>query len=104
MYLFSNEISSDLKSELLNNTSKAHYVRTEIWVYKVDDKGVLSLISNKPFKTMREASRVLGIHNTVISRLMDSSEIHKGLLIYSFPQHLGSDSKGTELPDSSQDK
>jgi hypothetical protein len=60
-------------------------------VYKVDDKGVLSLIPNQPFKTMREASSVLGIHNTVLRRLMDSSEVHKGLLIYSSPQLLGSE-------------
>ena len=91
VYIFSNEISFDLKVELLNNTSKAHYMRTEIWAYKVDDKGVLSLIPNQPFKTMREASRVLGIHNTVLSRLMDSSEVYKGLRIYSSPQLLGSE-------------
>lgn len=87
VYLFRNEISSDLRIELLNNTSKAQYVRTEIWVYRVDDKGGLSLIPNQPFKTKREASRVLGIHNSVISKFMDSSVIHKGLLIYSSPQH-----------------
>lgn len=73
-------------------------MRTEIWVYKVDDKGVLSLIPNQPFKP----SRVLGIHNTVLSRLMDSSEVHKGLLIYSLPLLLGSE--GVELPDNSHDK
>jgi hypothetical protein len=54
-------------------------------VYKIDDNGVLSLIPNQPIKTQREASRVLGIHNSKIRKLIDSSEVHKGLVIYSSP-------------------
>ncbi len=87
VYFFKKEIDSNLKIELLKNTSKAPYVRTEIWVYKVDEKGGLSLIPNQPFKTKREASRVLRVHNTLISRNIDSSQIYKGLLIFSSPQH-----------------
>lgn len=73
VYFFSQEISSNLKSELLNSMSKSRYVRSEIWVYKVDDQGVLSLMPNQPIKTLEEASRILKIHHTVIKRLMDSS-------------------------------
>lgn len=51
VYFFSEEISSDLKNELLKNPAIAHYTRTEVWVYKLDKKGGLSLIPNQPFKT-----------------------------------------------------
>lgn len=87
VYFFSEEISSTLRAELLNNTHKSHYIHTELWVYQVDDKGVLNLMVNQPFKTKREASRVLLIHTSTVSRLIDSSEVYKGLLIYSSPQH-----------------
>ena len=65
--------------------------------------GVLSLMPNQPIKTRREASRVLGIHSTTISKLIDSSKIYKGLLIYSCPQHLDSDIKDA-VSNNGQDK
>nr|UYR51164.1 hypothetical protein [Morchella crassipes] len=43
---------------MLKNPTKANMNRTEIWVYKVDNKGELALIPNQPFKTKREALRV----------------------------------------------
>ena len=97
VYFFSEEISSALRTELLNSTHKCHYIHTELWVYQVDNKGVLNLMANQPFKTKREASRVLHIHTTTLSRLIDSSEVYKGLLIYSSPQHPNLNIKDTML-------
>ena len=73
MYLFKKEINSDLRKELFKNPTRAHYARTEIWVYKVDDKGGWALIPNQPFKTKREALRVLGIHIKVLNKHLDTS-------------------------------
>jgi hypothetical protein len=87
VYFFTKEIDSVLKSELLKNMSKAHYARTEIWVYRLDEYGVLNLIPNQPFKTKREAIRALKIHITVLNKYLDSSEIYKGFLIFSSPQN-----------------
>jgi hypothetical protein len=87
VYFFTKEIDSVLKSELLKNMHKAHYARTEIRVYRLDEHGVLNLIPNQPFKTKREAIRVLKIHITVLNKYLDSSEIYKGFLIFSSPQN-----------------
>lgn len=67
--------------------NKAHYARTEIWVYRLDQYGVLNLIPNQPFKSKREAIRALKIHNTKWNNYLDSSEIYKGFLIFSSPQN-----------------
>lgn len=87
VYFFTKEINSIVKSELLKNTSRAHYTRTETWVYKLGENGVLNLIPDQPFKTKREATRVLKIHITVLNRYLDSFEIYKGFLIFSSPQN-----------------
>jgi len=55
-------------------------------VYRLDEHGVLNLIPHQPFKTKREAIRVLKIHITVLNKYLDSSEIYKGFLIFSSPQ------------------
>jgi hypothetical protein len=56
-------------------------------VYKLDENGVLNLIPDQPFKTKREATRVLKIHITVLNKYLDSFEIYKGFLIFSSPQN-----------------
>lgn len=84
VYFFKKEINSDIRSEFLKNPTRAHYARTEIWVYKVDENGGLN--SNQFFKTKREAIRVLGIHVSVLNKYLDSSIIYKGLLIFSEAQ------------------
>jgi hypothetical protein len=55
-------------------------------VYKVEDNGGLTLIPNQPFKSKREALRVLGIHISVLNEHLDSSKQWKGFLIFSSPQ------------------
>jgi len=47
VYLFRKEINSVLKNELLTNLKRARNARSEIWVYKVEDNGGLTLIPNK---------------------------------------------------------
>lgn len=43
-------------------------------------------MANQPIKTLREASRAIRMHNTVIKKYIDSNEVYKGLLIFSSPQ------------------
>lgn len=86
VYFFSAEISTHVLNELLINPVKANMDRSEIWVYKVDNKGGLGLIPNQPFKTKREALRVLGLHSSVLNKHIDSSIECKGYLIFSSPQ------------------
>lgn len=84
VYFFSNEVGLDLKAQLLKNTSKlSSYARIEIWVYKRDEDGKMNLLANQPFKTMREAVRILHMHNTVIKKYIDTNKEYKGLLLYS---------------------
>jgi len=92
VYYFTKEISSGVISELLKNPTRASFVRTQIRVYRVDENGGLALIPNQPFKTKREALRVLVIHSSVLNNHLDSSIVHKGLLIFSF-QHSDDKSK-----------
>lgn len=47
VYLFRKEINSVLKNELLTNLKRARNARSEIWVYKVEDNGGLTLIPYK---------------------------------------------------------
>ena len=55
----------------------------EIWVYRRDEDGKMNLLPNQPFKTIREAVRILHIHNTVIKKYIDTNKDYKGLLLYS---------------------
>ena len=82
VYFFSKEPNSEVKAELLRKPTRVGYARTEIWVYKQDDKGGLTRIPNQPFKTKREAIRVLGIHISVLNTYLDSSEIFRDLLFF----------------------
>jgi hypothetical protein len=82
------------KNELLKNPVKVEYNRSEIWVYKVDENGGFNLIPDQPFKTKREALRVLGLHLSVLNKYLDSSIALKGLLIFSSPQQSDDKSSG----------
>jgi hypothetical protein len=86
VYFFKKELSLEIKDELLKSPSKANMDRTKILVYKVDSNGDLILMSNQPFKTKREALRVLGVHISVLNKHLDSSIECKGYFIYSSPQ------------------
>lgn len=89
VYFFKKEVNLGLKIELKKNDGKLHYVRSEIWVYKLDEKGKLKLLPNQPFKTKREAMRELHIHNTVICKYIDTGTEYKGLLLYNTAQKIG---------------
>lgn len=73
VYFFSKEISTHVLNELRKNPAKANMNRSEIWVYKVDNKGGLRLIPLQPFKTKREALRVIGLHSSVLNKHIDYS-------------------------------
>lgn len=87
VYFFSKELDSATRDYLLKNPVKASYNRSEIWVYKINENGGLDLLPDQPFKTKREALRVLGLHVNVLNKHLDSSIGLKGLLIFSSPQH-----------------
>ena len=55
VYLFKNQVSSELIDVLKNKPAIARYARAEIWVYKLDSNGELTLFPNQPFLTKREA-------------------------------------------------
>ena len=84
VYLFKEEINLDLKREL-KNTQNLKNIRTEIWVYKLDEEGKFYLLPNQPFKTKREAARELHIHNTKISEHLDTGKEYNGFFMYSSP-------------------
>jgi hypothetical protein len=52
----------------------------------IDNNGGLAKIPNQPFKTKREALRV--IHLSVLNKHLNSFKEYKGLLIFSFSQHV----------------
>ena len=87
VYFFKKEINSDLKMELMKQAEKFHYARGEIWAYKLEGEGKKILLPNQPFKTKREAVRELHMHNTVISKYIDTGIEYKGLLLYSTAQN-----------------
>jgi hypothetical protein len=74
-----------IKTELLKFTNNFNNVRTEVWVYRLDEKEKLNLLPNQPFKTKKEAARELHIHNTKINEYLDSGKEYKGFFIYSSP-------------------
>lgn len=84
IYFFSKEISSDFRLELLKNPAKARYSRQEFWIYKVAYNNILTLIPNQPFKTKREALKVLGIQVSVFNKYLDSKIMYKDLFIFSY--------------------
>lgn len=78
------EINLDLKTEL-KLTQNFYSVRTEVWVYKLDEKAKLYLLPNQPFKGKKEAARELHIHNNKINEYLDTGKEYKGYFIYSSP-------------------
>ena len=84
VYFFTREPDSTIKAELLQKPTRVGYARSEIWVYKLDDKGGLVLIPNQPFKTKREAIRVFGIRISVLNKYLDTSKVFRNLLFFYF--------------------
>jgi hypothetical protein len=88
VYFFKKEIDSKLITKLKKNElGVTRYMRTEVWVYKVDSEGTLSLVSNKPFRTKREVIREIGIHVTVLNKYLDTSQVYRDMLFYTSPRH-----------------
>ena len=82
VYFFKNQISSELINELKKYKPVASYARSEIWVYKLDSLGQLSLLPNQPFLTKREALRKMGIHISVLNKYLNTNQYYKGMLFF----------------------
>lgn len=83
VYFFSNEISLEVKEELLVATKKASNVTTKVWVYKkVDGKYILTGIS-QPFSSKLQASKALNISPKTIAKFFDSHNSYKELFFFS---------------------
>ena len=85
VYFFKNQISSELINELKKYKPVASYARSEIWVYKLDSLGQLSLLPNQPFLTKREALRKMGIHISVLNKYLNTNQYYKGMLFFTYP-------------------
>ena len=82
------EIDSELKDTLIKGKpTKAGYIRSEIWVYKVDANGKLTLIPNQPFKTKREAIKIIGIHIKELNKYLDTGVSYKNFIFYTYPKN-----------------
>lgn len=98
VYFKKKEIDSELKDILIKGKPiKAGYIRSrfrsgsgsgsEIWVYKVDANGKLTLVPNQPFKTKREALKIIGIHIKELNKYLDSSVSYKNFMFYTYPKN-----------------
>jgi hypothetical protein len=88
VYFFKNEVSSELIDELKKDKpAMASYVRSEIWVYKLDLSGELTLMPDQPFLTKREAIKEIGIHISVLKKYLDTSLDYKGMFFFTSPRH-----------------
>lgn len=88
VYFFRKEIDSELKDTLIKDKpTKAGYIRSKIWVYKVDANGKLTLIPNQPFKTKRETIKTIRIHIKELNKYLDTSVPYKNLMFYTYPNN-----------------
>lgn len=88
VYFFKQELDSELKDKLIQGKlPKAEYIRSEIWVYKVEANGKLTLIPNQPFKTKREAIKIIGIHIKELNKYLDTEVSYKNLMFYTYPKN-----------------
>ena len=76
-----------LKEELTKDKpTTAGYIRTEIWVYRVGVNGKLTLIPDQPFKTKREALRILGLHLNKLNENLDTHKAYKSFMFFTSQQ------------------
>ena len=88
VYFFKKEVDSKLKIELTKDKpAVAKYARTQIWVYKVNTNGELTLIPNQPFRTKRETIKKIGIRIGVLNEYLDTSKVYKDMLFFTYPYH-----------------
>jgi len=84
VYFFKNQISPELMDKLKENKPTIpSYIRSEVWVYKVDSpQGKLALINNKPLTSKREVVKAIGIHNTVLNKYLDTKTVYRKMLFF----------------------
>lgn len=91
VYIFSQELSPELKSELVFNftgeSKLARNVSTQVWVYNKLEDGSMQLINDDmPFKTKSLACKELKMSGKKLNRIINTNEAYKGLLFYSIKQ------------------
>ena len=85
VYLFSSEITIELKKELLVKLEKTSYIITKIWVYKKEDSKYILFGDNQPFKSKLQASKSIGVATKTITRYLDTHECYQELFFFSYP-------------------
>lgn len=89
VYFFRNQLSFKLIDELKKDKPTiSSYARSEIWVYKVDVDGVLTLMPNQPFRTKREVIKEIGINNHVLNKYLDTSQVYRNMLFFTYSRHI----------------
>jgi hypothetical protein len=87
VYFFKKEMDLKLKEELTKDKpTTAGYIRTEIWVYRVGVNGKLTLIPDQPFKTKREALRILGLRLNKLNENLDTHKAYKSFMFFTSQQ------------------
>jgi len=83
VYLFSKEISEDMRDNLLKETKKATNATTEVWVY-IKLNGQFTLLdNNQPFKSKLQASKTLNMSHKTISKFLDTYACYKEFYFFS---------------------
>ena len=85
VYLFSSEITLELKKELSVKLRKARNIFTEIWVYKKEDSKYILLSDNQPFESKLQASKFTGVSTKTITRYLDTHNCYQELFYFSCP-------------------
>lgn len=88
VYFFSNEISFEIKKELLVATKKASNVTTKIWVYKKVDGKYNLTGDNQPFSSKLQACKALNISPKTIAKFIDSHNSYKELFFLQWKNSL----------------
>ena len=87
VYFFSKKLDSQLKQELIQQQA-TKYVRSVIWVYKVLDNGEFVLLPNQPFKSKREAGRILGMDPKYITKYLNTNQVYQNFIFLTLPKQL----------------
>lgn len=85
VYLFSSEITLELKKELSVKLIKARNIITKIWVYKKEDSKYILLGDNQPFESKLQASKSIGVAAKTITRYLDTHKCYQELFFFSCP-------------------
>lgn len=83
IYLFTDEISDQIKNKLLKDLKKVSNATTEVWVYKNLNGELILFDENQPFKSRLQASKILKMSHKTIIKHTDTNVCYKDLYFYS---------------------